>query len=135
MDSDNSRKRKRSSLAAAPPTDHESGEESSSSDMGVIKRKNIVKGNEGGLKYICDVCSADITSTNNIPYRYTQETGAPMRNYFCSKAWRYTGLAHGRMLQIMLADSERKRKSAITISRHTSRALNSLYPKMPIRKT
>lgn len=31
--------------------------------MGVIKRKNIVKGNEGGLKYICDVCSADITST------------------------------------------------------------------------
>lgn len=63
MDSDNSRKRKRSSLAAAPPTDHESGEESSSSDMGVIKRKNIVKGNEGGLKYICDVCSADITST------------------------------------------------------------------------
>ncbi|KAI4284294.1 MAG: hypothetical protein L6R35_004939 [Caloplaca aegaea] len=66
MDSDNSRKRKRSSLAAAPPTDHESGEESSSSDMGVIKRKNIVKGNEGGLKYICDVCSADITSTVRI---------------------------------------------------------------------
>ncbi|KAI4204847.1 MAG: hypothetical protein LQ350_000913 [Teloschistes chrysophthalmus] len=34
--------------------------------MGVIKRKNIVKGNEGGLKYICDVCSADITSTVRI---------------------------------------------------------------------
>lgn len=58
-------KRNRSPIAA--PTsedgDRESVEGSSSSDMGVIKRKNIVKGNEGGLKYICDVCSADITST------------------------------------------------------------------------
>ncbi|KAL8838230.1 MAG: hypothetical protein Q9170_002220 [Blastenia crenularia] len=41
--------------------DRDSSEESS--DMGVIKRKNIVKGNEGGLKYICDVCSADVTNT------------------------------------------------------------------------
>ncbi|KAL8709308.1 MAG: hypothetical protein Q9220_005901 [cf. Caloplaca sp. 1 TL-2023] len=59
-------KRKRSSLIVSPTAGHgerESSEASSSSEMGVIKRKNIVKGNEGGLKYICDVCSADITST------------------------------------------------------------------------
>ena len=30
--------------------------------MGVIRKKNS-KGYEGGLKYICDVCSADITAT------------------------------------------------------------------------
>ncbi|KAL8698867.1 MAG: hypothetical protein Q9201_006337 [Fulgogasparrea decipioides] len=36
------------------------------SEMGVIKRKNIVKGSEGGLKYICDVCSVDITNTVRI---------------------------------------------------------------------
>lgn len=31
--------------------------------MGVIKKKTAVRGTEGGVKYICDVCSADITST------------------------------------------------------------------------
>ncbi|MCJ1260286.1 Transcriptional adapter ada2 [Lobaria immixta] len=31
--------------------------------MGVIRKKTITRGTEGGLKYICDVCSADITST------------------------------------------------------------------------
>ncbi|KAL8914546.1 MAG: hypothetical protein Q9171_000899 [Xanthocarpia ochracea] len=62
-------KHKRSSPAGPPISDdggYQSSRESSSSEMGVIKRKNIVKGNEGGLKYICDVCSADITSTVRI---------------------------------------------------------------------
>ncbi|KAL8718029.1 MAG: hypothetical protein Q9225_004799 [Loekoesia sp. 1 TL-2023] len=65
----NPRKRKTSPIAGSPPLgneDRDSSGESSSGDMGVIKRKNIVKGNEGGLKYICDVCSADITSTVRI---------------------------------------------------------------------
>ena len=31
--------------------------------MGCIKKKSGTRGTEGGLKYICDVCSADITST------------------------------------------------------------------------
>lgn len=31
--------------------------------MGVIRKKTISKGYEGGLKYICDVCSKDITAT------------------------------------------------------------------------
>lgn len=31
--------------------------------MGVIKKKTITRGTEGGVKYICDVCSADITNT------------------------------------------------------------------------
>ncbi len=31
--------------------------------MGVIRKKTISRGTEGGLKYICDVCSADITAT------------------------------------------------------------------------
>lgn len=31
--------------------------------MGVIRKKAGTRGTEGGLKYICDVCSADITST------------------------------------------------------------------------
>lgn len=62
----NPRKRKASPSWVLPHPgneDRDSSEESASGDMGVIKRKNIVKGNEGGLKYICDVCSADITST------------------------------------------------------------------------
>ncbi|KAL8694315.1 MAG: hypothetical protein Q9218_001020 [Villophora microphyllina] len=62
-------KRKRSPVVVPPTTkdgDRTSREGSDTTDMGVIKRKNIVKGNEGGLKYICDVCSADITSTVRI---------------------------------------------------------------------
>ena len=31
--------------------------------MGVIRKKTITRGTEGGLKYICDICSADITAT------------------------------------------------------------------------
>jgi transcriptional adapter 2-alpha len=30
--------------------------------MGLIRKKTLTRGTEGGLKYICDVCSADITS-------------------------------------------------------------------------
>lgn len=31
--------------------------------MGVIRKKTGGRGSEGGVKYICDVCSVDITST------------------------------------------------------------------------
>jgi transcriptional adapter 2-alpha len=31
--------------------------------MGLIKKKTGSRGTEGGVKYVCDVCSADITST------------------------------------------------------------------------
>lgn len=31
--------------------------------MGVIRKKIAARGGEGGVKYVCDVCSADITST------------------------------------------------------------------------
>ena len=31
--------------------------------MGVIRKKIANRGGEGGVKYVCDVCSADITST------------------------------------------------------------------------
>ena len=31
--------------------------------MGVIKKKTATRGTEGGVKFVCDVCSADITST------------------------------------------------------------------------
>ncbi|KAF1813548.1 putative Myb-like transcription factor [Eremomyces bilateralis CBS 781.70] len=34
--------------------------------MGVIKKKTAVRGTEGGVKYVCDVCSSDITSTVRI---------------------------------------------------------------------
>ncbi|MCJ1307003.1 Transcriptional adapter ada2 [Agyrium rufum] len=34
--------------------------------MGVIRKKTVTRGTEGGIKYICDVCSADITSTVRI---------------------------------------------------------------------
>ncbi|KAI9839247.1 MAG: hypothetical protein M1819_003241 [Sarea resinae] len=34
--------------------------------MGVIKKKIAARGTEGGVKYVCDVCSADITSTVRI---------------------------------------------------------------------
>lgn len=31
--------------------------------MGLIKKKTAVRATEGGIKYICDICSADITAT------------------------------------------------------------------------
>ncbi|KAK3985159.1 hypothetical protein QBC44DRAFT_163237 [Cladorrhinum sp. PSN332] len=34
--------------------------------MGVIRKKIANRGGEGGVKYVCDVCSADITSTVRI---------------------------------------------------------------------
>lgn len=35
--------------------------------MGVIRKKTATRGGEGGVKYVCDVCSADITSTVSQP--------------------------------------------------------------------
>ena len=35
--------------------------------MGVIRKKTAARGGEGGVKYVCDVCSADITSTVRFP--------------------------------------------------------------------
>ncbi|KAK9422517.1 hypothetical protein SUNI508_00380 [Seiridium unicorne] len=32
--------------------------------MGVIRKKTATRGGEGGVKYVCDSCSADITSTS-----------------------------------------------------------------------
>ncbi|KAK0650890.1 Transcriptional adapter 2 [Lasiodiplodia hormozganensis] len=34
--------------------------------MGVIKKKTAVRSTEGGVKYVCDVCSVDITATVRI---------------------------------------------------------------------
>ncbi|KAF2141455.1 uncharacterized protein K452DRAFT_272327 [Aplosporella prunicola CBS 121167] len=34
--------------------------------MGVIKKKTAVRSTEGGVKYVCDICSVDITSTVRI---------------------------------------------------------------------
>ena len=31
--------------------------------MGNIRKKTAVRGGEGGVKFVCDVCSVDITST------------------------------------------------------------------------
>ena len=36
--------------------------------MGVIRKKTAARGAEGGVKYVCDVCSADITSTVSDSY-------------------------------------------------------------------
>jgi hypothetical protein len=38
----------------------------STAEMGVIRKKTATRGGEGGVKYVCDVCSADITSTVSI---------------------------------------------------------------------
>jgi transcriptional adapter 2-alpha len=35
--------------------------------MGLIKKKTAIRGTEGGVKYVCDVCSADITATVSAP--------------------------------------------------------------------
>ncbi|PWI71413.1 hypothetical protein PCL_11507 [Purpureocillium lilacinum] len=35
-------------------------------EMGVIRKKTVTRGGEGGVKYVCDVCSSDITSTVRI---------------------------------------------------------------------
>jgi hypothetical protein len=37
--------------------------------MGVIKKKTVTRSTEGGVKYVCDVCSADITSTVSTPFQ------------------------------------------------------------------
>ncbi|KIW06093.1 uncharacterized protein PV09_03263 [Verruconis gallopava] len=34
--------------------------------MGLIKKKTAIRGSEGGVKYVCDVCSVDITATVRI---------------------------------------------------------------------
>ena len=39
--------------------------------MGVIRKKTGTRGTDGGLKYICDVCSADITATVGIRFLHT----------------------------------------------------------------
>ncbi|KAI0379274.1 transcriptional adaptor-like protein [Hypomontagnella monticulosa] len=39
--------------------------------MGVIRKKTATRGGEGGVKYVCDVCSADITSTVRIRCAHT----------------------------------------------------------------
>ena len=31
--------------------------------MGLIKKKTTSRGTEGGVKYVCDACSSDVTST------------------------------------------------------------------------
>lgn len=50
----------------ASPTDP--GEEAEEVEtMGVIRKKTATRGGEGGVKYVCDVCSADITSTVGAP--------------------------------------------------------------------
>jgi hypothetical protein len=37
--------------------------------MGLIKKKTAIRGSEGGVKYVCDVCSVDITATvSSIPH-------------------------------------------------------------------
>lgn len=38
--------------------------------MGVIRKKTATRGGEGGVKYVCDVCSADITSTVSILFTF-----------------------------------------------------------------
>ena len=42
---------------------HEVDAEAELDHMGVIRKKTATRGGEGGVKYVCDVCSADITST------------------------------------------------------------------------
>lgn len=38
--------------------------------MGLIKKKTASRGSDGGVKYVCDVCSSDITSTvSSVPER------------------------------------------------------------------
>ncbi|KAI4203842.1 MAG: hypothetical protein LQ346_001719 [Caloplaca aetnensis] len=83
MASGTCRKRRRSPSAGSSLSDRGSSEELPSDDMGVIKRKNIVKGNEGGLKYICDVCSADITSTT-LSFAYRGEVRIRCAQASCS---------------------------------------------------
>lgn len=46
--------------------------------------------------------------------------GVPMKNYSFSKAQRYTVSVHGPTLPIILVDSEKRTKSATTISRPMS---------------
>ncbi|TDZ22685.1 Transcriptional adapter 2 [Colletotrichum orbiculare MAFF 240422] len=39
--------------------------------MGVIRKKTVTRGGEGGVKYHCDICSVDITSTVRIRCAHT----------------------------------------------------------------
>jgi len=43
------------------------GRTGSQDTMGLIKKKTAVRTTEGGIKYICDICSVDITATVRLP--------------------------------------------------------------------
>lgn len=43
--------------------------------MGLIKKKTAIRGTEGGVKYVCDVCSVDITATVSACRLYYAEDG------------------------------------------------------------
>lgn len=45
-----------------------------SAAMGVIRKKTATRGGEGGVKYVCDICSADITSTVSCFYADTHDS-------------------------------------------------------------
>ncbi|PBP20374.1 transcriptional adaptor-like protein [Diplocarpon rosae] len=47
--------------------------------MGVIRKKTAARGGEGGVKYVCDVCSADITSTPEThPFNVIEQNSVPI---------------------------------------------------------
>lgn len=71
--------------------------------MGVIRKKTVTRGTEGGLKYICDVCSADITSTVSGPvlakhiFRFPSST-------MCELKKRKVGTDHDAQVRIRCAE-------------------------------
>ena len=65
--------------------------------MGVIRKKTGTRGTEGGLKYICDVCSADITSTVSIHF----PAEVCVVQYFCSWCFALARKTFGAMLMVV----------------------------------
>lgn len=87
--------------------------------MGVIRKKTATRGGEGGVKYVCDKCSADITSTVRLPgtvtFRCFSHSYLPERIDFVAVAY-----AAGCIPRVSPADSR------LISEPHSSATLRSL---------
>lgn len=65
--------------------------------MGLIKKKTAVRTTEGGIKYICDICSSDITATVSFPMLQVPVAAfpGPMVRALVAHAWLLTMMLSG----------------------------------------
>jgi len=95
--------------------------------MGVIRKKTANRGGEGGVKYVCDVCSVDITSTVSLLLRDSREyrdagfATMPVQELTVYCTYRSVLDVQTRPVQISISASRALRKASLatpTTPRH-----------------